>query len=101
MKINGDHYEEFRNYGFMTIDGVKYEQHDELESDMNDNGRYDSYILQRESDQKFFQLNVYYVRYGYEDYGFEISYQDKEIYEVEEQVINITKWVSVKEGVND
>ena len=95
IKINGEHYEEFRDYGFITIDGIKYEQYDELESDMDENGRYDSYILQRESEQKFFQINLTYVRYGYEDYGFDKNYQDNEIFEILEKVITTTKWTSI------
>lgn len=101
IKINTDHYEEFRDYGYLIIDGVKYEQHDELSSDMDDDGCRELYVLKRETDGKFFMFDIYYVRYGYEDYGFDKHCQSNDIQEVEEHQVTITKWISVKEESND
>jgi hypothetical protein len=66
------------------------------EPEEDENGKYNYYIYQRQSDSKYFRITVFLCRYRHKDYGYEDYMQDKTAYEVEKKEITITQWVSVK-----
>lgn len=76
-------------------EGETYKYVEESGSEMDDNGRYDTFIYQRKSDEKFFTVDVIYARYGYEDYGYEDWLNDGEMYEVEKKEQVMVSWVKV------
>jgi len=87
--------EQVRESYDVEIEGIKYNHVAELEEDMDDNGRYVSHIYQRESDGKYFRVDLFWIRYGYEDYSFEKDYNDGDLTEVEKREVTITRWVNV------
>jgi len=87
--------EEVRESYDVEIEGIKYNHVAELDEDMDDNGRYVSHIYQRESDGKYFRVDLFWIRYGYEDYSFEKDYNDGDLTEVEKREVTITRWVNV------
>ena len=87
--------EQVRESYDVEIEGIKYNHVAELDEDMDDNGRYVSHIYQRESDGKYFRVDLFWIRYGYEDYSFEKDYNDGDLTEVEKREVTITRWVNV------
>lgn len=87
-------YEEVMDGYDVQIHGIKYKHVAELPENMDDNGRYVSHIYQRETDGKYFRVDLFWIRYGYEDYSFEAGYNDGELVEVEKREVTITKWVA-------
>lgn len=83
------------NESDFEFDGESYIFHDQLESDMDDNGSSHPFIYKRESDEKFFMIVVNRARYGYEDYSYEEFANDCEMYEVEHKEIKRMEWVTV------
>jgi len=62
----------------------------------DEHGRYYSHIFMRMSDRKCFRINLFYIRYGYKDYGFESDSQENVAYEVEKKEIVKYEWRYVK-----
>lgn len=81
---------------YLEINGEELECVESSE-DMDDNGRTKTIIWKRASDNKFFAVDVFYCRYGYEDYGYESDMQDFDLYEVKKEEVITYKWVYVKE----
>jgi hypothetical protein len=79
---------------YLEIDGEEFEYVDE-NVDIDDSGKTKMIVWKRPSDNKYFITYVYYCRYGYEDYGYEKSYQDLNLYEVEKKEIISYKWIMV------
>lgn len=73
----------------------KYIGVEELEVEMDDDGKTHSFIYKRESDGKFFQVNVNRVRYGYEDYCYEDFANDFNMTEVYQKEIIRKIWAVV------
>lgn len=84
-----------RDEADVNVDGVKFVHVTALPEDMDDNGRYVSHIYQRETDGKHFRVDLFWIRYGYEDYSFEKDYNDGDLTEVEKREVTVTKWVAV------
>ncbi len=83
------------NESDFDFDGEKYIYHDQLESDMDDDGSSHPFIYKRTSDGKFFMIVVCRVRYGYEDYCYEDFANECELFEVEEKEVKQVKWVKI------
>jgi len=66
------------------------------EEEEDEKGRYYSHIYKRPSDGKCFRVNLFYIRYGYKDYGFESNSQENVAYEVEKKEIIKYEWRYVK-----
>jgi len=66
------------------------------EEEEDEHGRYYSHIYMRISDRKCFRINLFYIRYGYKDYGFESDSQDCVAYEVEKKEIVKYEWRYVR-----
>jgi len=96
LKVDFETLSELVRDGYdFELSGENYKHVKELPEDMDDNGRYVSHIYQRESDGKYFRIDLFWVRYGYEDYSFEKDYNDGELTEVEKREVTVTKWVVV------
>ncbi|MED1665647.1 hypothetical protein [Brevibacillus laterosporus] len=65
------------------------------ERDEDSNGRASLRYFKRPSDGKIFQVYLYYIRYGYEDYGFDVSMSDNQIIEVERKEFIQYKYIPV------
>lgn len=76
------------------LENETYKHISELEESMDDNGRYVTHIYQRESDEKYFSIELFWIRYGYEDYSFKGDYNDGVLREVEKQEVTVVKWVA-------
>lgn len=85
----------FRNESDFEFEGEQYEYIEELDCEVDDNGRTFTYLYKRKSDGKHFSIDVNQVRYGYEDYGFESWVNECELIEVEKRERVITSWVAV------
>lgn len=85
----------FYNESDFEFEGEQYEYVEELEREIDDNGRYFTYLYKRKSDGKFFKIDVFQVRYGYEDYGFESGFNECELIEVEKREKVITTWEAI------
>lgn len=81
------------NFG---LDGEEFEFIEELDEDMDDNGKYRSYVYQRKSDAKYFMIEITFVRYGYEWYEFDKSANNGELVEVERKEVVTIEWEAVK-----
>lgn len=79
----------------VELDGEKYVHVADLGEDMNDDFKYRTQVYKRESDGKHFQVDLTYVRYGYEWYEFESDYNDGYLTEVEKREKVITTWEAV------
>lgn len=90
----------FEDCGFI-YEGINYEFVKETDDDMDDNGKTYSYIIKEEGTDYYYSIDIYLVRYGYEDYGFEKYAQDHKMYRVELKTVTTETWVFVKEDVND
>ena len=66
------------------------------ESEEDEHGRHYSHIYMRMSDRKCFRVNLFYIRYGYKDYGFESDSQENVAYEVEKKEIVEYEWRYVR-----
>lgn len=77
------------------FNGEKYILHNQLESEMDDNGSSHPFIYKRVSDDKFFMIIVCRARYGYEDYCYEDWVNDCEMSEVELKTKTVEYWGSV------
>jgi len=66
------------------------------EEEEDERGRYYSHIYMRPSDGKCFRVNLFYIRYGYKDYGFESDSQENVAYEVEKKEIIKYEWRYIK-----
>lgn len=86
----------FYSSGDFEFEGETYVLHEDLGIvGVDDDGRVFSYIYKRESDGKFFRIEINQIRYGYEDYGYEDFANDNELYEVEEVEITRKVWKRV------
>ena len=85
----------YKNEGDFTFEGEEYKYVEELDSEIDDNGRDFTYLYQRKSDAKFFMITVTQIRYGYEDYGYESWANECELIEVEKREKVITTWEAV------
>lgn len=85
--------DDVRDGADVEVENDVYEHVEELDEDMDDNGRYVTHIYKRKSDGKFFSVDLYWCRYGYEDYGFEKCCNDGNLEEVVSKEIIIRKWV--------
>lgn len=85
----------FNNESDFEFGGDQYEYDEELDCEIDDNGRTFTYLYKRKSDGKYFSIDVCQVRYGYEDYGFESWVNECELIEVEKREKVITRWVAV------
>ncbi|WJX07505.1 hypothetical protein [Bacillus cereus] len=99
IKIRFEHYEQLTLNEEVIIDGEQYTIYAQLETEEDENGRYLTYILERESDDKLFRMDVFLIRYGYDWYDLESSYQDNEIYEVKETLVKVKKWIPIEGGI--
>jgi len=45
------------------------------ESEEDEHGRHYSHIYMRPSDRKCFRINLFYIRYGYKDYGLKVIHR--------------------------
>jgi hypothetical protein len=90
----------FEDCGFIH-EGINYEFVKETDEDMDDNGKTYSYIVKEEGTNHYYSIDVYLVRYGYEDYGFEKYVQDHKMYRVELKTLTTETWVCIKEESND
>lgn len=88
----------FEGYDF-EHDGETYSYITESDSSMDDNGKYESLIYQRESDGKYFKLTIAYARYGYENYSYESFLNDGEMYEVEKKERVVVDWVKTSKNL--
>lgn len=96
LKVDFETLSELVRDGYdFELSGENYKHIKELREYMDDNGRSVSHIYQRESDGKYFRIDLFWVRYGYEDYSFEKDYNDGELTEVEKREVTVTKWVVV------
>lgn len=96
IKLTKEQHQMIDDCESLELNGEEFEYMEEHE-DMNENGVNKIMIWKRPSDNKFFQSLVYYCRYGYEDYGYESSCQDLNLYEVEKKEIITYKWVNIKD----
>lgn len=80
----------------LVVDGELWEFISEEESDMDDNGKYSDIIYRQPSTGKFFEITLFYLRYGYEDYGFESYMQCNKAIEVEKKEVIHVEWCTVK-----
>jgi hypothetical protein len=78
----------------VELEGEKYIHESELPSEMDDHGIAETHIYKRESDGKYFRIDLYLVRYGHEWYEFESDYNDGELTEVEKREVSVVKWVT-------
>lgn len=76
----------------LTIEGETMVFIGEVDGGMDDNGKWFSYLFKSKKQNKIFEVVLNFSRYGYEDYGYEMSNQDGWAYEVEEQEIVTTIW---------
>jgi hypothetical protein len=86
--------DEIRDGADFELNGETYTHVDELPENMDDNGRYVTHIYQRSSDGRYFSIDLFWVRYGYEDYSFEKSFNDGDLDEVEKKEVVVVKWVA-------
>ena len=64
----------------LTIEGETMVSIGEVDGGMDDNGKWFSYLFKSKKQNKIFEVVLNFSRYGYEDYGYEMSWA----YEVEE-----------------
>ncbi|MDA1658847.1 hypothetical protein PDK35_02505 [Bacillus cereus group sp. TH153LC] len=78
----------------VEIDGVLFTIV-ETEEEMDDNFKNLTHYL---ADDKGNHIMIFetLIRYGYEDYGYESSYQELEVFEVEKKEVVVTRWVTKK-----
>lgn len=96
IKLYNEQMEAIKKGFNLIINNEKWRFIDEIvESDMDDHGKYNEYIYQRPSDNKYFRITIFLCRYGYEDYGFEFDSQDNHAYEVEKREVVKYEWVYV------
>lgn len=82
----------------LEIDGIKYKFIEKIE-EMEENGTYHDCYFQHPETGKCFKVLGYYCKYGYEDYGWEDSYNENylEAIEVTKEKVMLEKWIEVKE----
>jgi len=78
----------------VTLNGVTFQMVDESE-DMDDKFKILTYIMGNDKGEHI-MININLIRYGHEDYGYESSCQELEVYEVEKKEIVTVKWVTKK-----
>lgn len=93
MKLTKDQIYEIRDQEPIEINGEEYEYHTELEEEMNDHGRSVCYIYTRNG--KYYLTTLFWVRYGYKDYGLDPDFCDREFIEVERKEVCNIDWVAV------
>jgi hypothetical protein len=86
--------DEIRDGADFELNGDSYAHITELPEHMDDNGRYITHIYQRNIDGKYFEIDLYWIRYGYEDYSFEKDYNDGYLNEVEKREVTVVTWVA-------
>lgn len=102
IKISEDRLEELVSEDIITeggdfgLDGEEFVFIEELNEDMDDNGKSRTYIYQRKSDAKHFMIEITFVRYGYEWYSFEKWANNGELIEVERKEVVTIEWEAVK-----
>jgi hypothetical protein len=95
MRLTFDQLLEVRDGADLLIDGDVYTLYEELEEEMDENGRNVSYIYIRNSDHKYFMVTLTWVRYGYESYSFEEFDNNGDFYEVRKFPITTFEWRTV------
>ena len=83
----------------LEIDGTVYKFIERAE-EMDENGiTYDCYFQHPETN-KYYKVIGYRCKYGYEDYGWEDSYNEDylDAIEVKKEKITIEKWADVKDA---
>lgn len=78
------------------ISGEVFEHHEEYDEGMDETGVWRNDIWKRKSDGAFFMSTIGWIRYGYEDYVFETSVCDRELWEVRKETIVKEVWEIVK-----
>ena len=94
-KLTKDQMKDIRDE-FLVLDNEELEYVCNTDEYMDDNGKGKTRIFQRKSDGKYFAVDLYWARYGYEDYGFETDYCDCEAYEVEKKQVMVENWIAVE-----
>ena len=104
VKLNDDQIRAIADEDELIVDGETWsyiEQEEVMEMESNglindgEDEKYETFIYQRPSDNKYFRITVGYARYGYRDYGYEEYLQDYTAYEVEKKEIIRTLWCNV------
>ena len=68
---------------------------EELEDDMTENGIYSDVIYQQPTTNKYFRITLFWVKYGYKDYDFDLCMQNKVATEVKKEEIVRHVWREV------
>lgn len=84
--------------GSIEINGETFEYVDVIGQELHEDYRVVSHLFKRKNDGKLFVFDAEYVRYGYEDYGFEPDYIDKfELVEVELREVCRMEYVRIRD----
>jgi hypothetical protein len=94
IKLNQEQIKQARDE-YLIINSEELEL-TESSSEMDDNGKYITHVFHRKSDDKYFEVNLCFARYGYEDYGFELDEQDYIAYEVKKKEVTKYEWAYVE-----
>ena len=90
MKITNEQIKQARDE-YLIIDKEELTLHTTINTQMDDNGKSETRIFYKKSDNSYWGITLHWCRYGYEDYGFELEMQDNELIKmVEEQKIITT-----------
>ena len=99
-KAQAEALEEVGNWreGVVEVNGEQYEYVKDIGTKIYEDYKTVSYLFERKSDGKLFVFDVDYIRYGYEDYGFEPDYIDKfELVEVELREVCRMEYVRIRD----
>jgi len=97
IELTREQMEAIKKESALIVDNEEWEYvEQDGEETEDEHGRYCSHIYMRMSDRKCFRINLFYIRYGYKDYGFEGDSQDCMAYEVEKKEIVQYEWRYVK-----
>jgi len=97
IELTSQHMEDIDSGKKLIVDNEEWQYVcQDGETEIDENGKSYRFIYRRLSDDKLFRVTNYLCRYGYEDYGFEVEYQDCNAYEVERKEIVRYEWVHVK-----